>query len=367
MKVHISHRQLGFLAANMTIASSLVVLPQSLTDLSLQNTWVVPLFLFAYVVILVSIGMFGIQKLQVLDFDSKSWKIKGFALLMFIFIAHILIRDVRILTGFVDTTLLPLTPTFVVTMLFIGTSLYIAWAGIEVIARFNEIMYVLFIIVILFIPISLFEEMSLANFEPVMGFHVIPSLLQSSFIGFAWIGEIIIVFLILNTTKSYQKSKLSLIWGGGLGLFLLFILIFSQTAVIGSEIVRFTTYPSYTLVQQIRLTEFLDRLDFFLVSLYFPTIFSKLALMLYGLNRSVNMITNSKNKVTLIPLTLLMGMLSLLLFEDKNDIYEFKIHSWASLGLFLQLVIAIVMFLIIRDNLKNNKQAQNNSTQDSEQ
>ncbi|WP_100404666.1 GerAB/ArcD/ProY family transporter [Bacillus solitudinis] len=352
MKVQISQRQLGFLAANSIIASSLVVLPQSIVDLSLQNAWTVPFFLFIYIVIIVKFSLFGINKLRTFHMQPRGMKTKVFALLMVIFISHILIRDLRILSGFIGTTLLPLTPSFVVTMLIIGCSLYMAWAGIEVIARFNELTFLIFICVVLFIPLSLVGEMDIENFEPVLGLKVIPSILQSTYIGLAWVGELIIVLLIIGTIHPLKSAKKTLIWGGGLGLGMFFILLFTQIAVLGAEIVRYSSYPTYSLVQQIRLTEFLDRLDFVLVSLYFPTIFAKFALLFYGLNRSMNLLIKAENKITLIPLALLVGILSITLLENKSLLYEFQIDTWATLGLILEVLIVFTMFFMIRENLK---------------
>ncbi|MDT8861189.1 endospore germination permease [Alkalihalobacillus sp. MEB130] len=359
MKIQISQRQLSLLTANLTIASGLVVLPQSLIDLALQNTWTVIFLLFLYVVFLISIALFGVGKLNDFALKPKQKKTKLLAFLMVIFIFHIIIRDLRILTGFIEVTLLPLTPLFIITVLIIGTSLYIAWAGLEVIARFNELAFSLFILVVLFIPLSLLEKFDLENFEPVLGLQVIPSLFQSSYVGLAWMGEVIIVFLILGAAKSIKETRKSMLWGAGIGIGLLFILIFCQIAVLGAEIVRYSTYPSYTLVQEIRLTEFMDRLDFILVALYFPITFSKLAFLLYGLNFSMNLLFNSDNKVTLIPQAIAIGILSILLFENKTIVYEFQIHTWASLGLFLQLLIAAVMFFIIGSQKQSKKKNKN--------
>ncbi|MGO4888882.1 GerAB/ArcD/ProY family transporter [Anaerobacillus sp. MEB173] len=355
MKIQISDRQLGFLTANNILASSLVVLPQSLIDLALQNSWLVPFFLFGFVIITVNVGLFGLPKLNAILFEPNSIKTKLFALLMVIFISHIVVRDLRIITGFIETTLLPITPTFIVLMLIIGCSLYIAWAGIEVIARVNEIVFVLFACVVLFIPLSLLAEIELENFEPVLGFEVIPSVFQSTYLGLAWIGEFLIILLIIGTTKSLKNTKKTLIWGGGLGLGLFFILLFTEIAVLGAEIVRYSAYPTYSLVQQIRLTEFLDRLDFAIVSMYFPTIIVKFALLLYGLNRSINLLFTSNSRIPLIPLSLLMPILSVILIKNKSMLFEFKIHVWATLGLLLELLLILVIFFIIRDNRKETK------------
>lgn len=368
MKLQLSQRQITLLAANTIIAGSLVILPQALTDLALQNVWLVPILMTSFLFLLVGVGLKGIHKVEfTADYFSSermNYKKKVFLLLIIIFSAHVLIRDVRILTEFVEATLLPLTPIFIITDLVILVCLYIAWSGIEVISRFTELFFVLFIGVILFVPVSLVGDMVLENFEPVLGFQVIPSILQSTYIGLAWVGEVVILFFILSLIQPIKRVKKSIIIGGGIGLGLLLILTFSQIAILGAEIVRYTTYPSYTLVQQIRITEFLDRLDFILVSLYFPTIFAKISLFLYGLHRAFNLLTGNKVKITMLPIALVIGLFSKIFFENKVRSFDYQIQTWGTFGLVLELLIVLFMYLVIRETNKQKElpNLQNQST-----
>lgn len=357
MNTKISQRQYSFMIANLVISTSLVVLPQSMIDLAMQNAWIVPILIFIVASVIIQLAFLGIKKLNQLVLDPDSIKTKILAAIMIVLISHIITRDVRVLSGFIETTLLPTTPTFIIIVMLIGTSLYLAWAGIEVIARFNEMVFVIFIGVILFIPLSLIGDIKLENFEPVLGFKTIPSLLQSSYITMAWIGEMLVILLICGSLRTVKGTKGSTISGVGIGLFILLILIFTEISVLGAEIVRYSTYPTYVLVQQIRLTEFLDRLDFILVGLYFPTVFSKFALLLYGLNRSVNLLANTKGKITLMPLAVLIGILSITLFENKSILYNFKIHTWATLGLILEGMIITVMLLVVWNKRKGKKKS----------
>lgn len=276
------------------------------------------------------------------------------------FISHVLIRDLTIITGFIEATLLPLTPVYVITILVIACSLYISWAGIEVIARYNEICFLIFLGVVLFIPISLINSLAIENFEPVLGLETIPSVFQSAYLGLAWVGEIIIVFLIIGMVNPLKNVKKAIFLGGAIGIGMLFILIFSGIAVLGAEILRYTTYPTYTLVQQIRITEFLDRLDFFLVSLYFPAVFSKFALFFFGLQRAFNLFSGMNTKYTFIPLSIMIGVLANVLFENKGEKLEFQIHTWATMGLVIELMIVIVMIFVIR-SMNQRKPAEKNA------
>ncbi|MFA9557019.1 endospore germination permease [Evansella sp. AB-rgal1] len=372
MKMTISPRQGAFLAGNIIVTSSIVALPQSLIDLALQNTWLVPILLSLYVFVIIYFSFFLAKSTdsikEKLTTEQTNWKVKILALLLFIYIFHLLLRDLRFVSGFIEVTLLPLTPLYIITMLIILTSLYITWGGVEVIARFTELYYFLFIGVILFVPISLISQFEVENFEPIIGLEMIPSILQSTFIGLNWVGEIVVLFLIIGFIEPINKMKSSILYGSLSGVFLLFVIIFSQIAVLGPEIVRYSAYPSYTLVQQIRLTDFLDRLDFILVALYFPTLFAKFSLLIYGLNRSLSLISGVKTKFTKIPLSIIAGILSITLFTDKADHFEFNIYTWSTLGLLFQLMILLFMFIIVKSKtMKNdtiNNMEKNNQCKD---
>ena len=354
MKVNISNLQITILAANFIFAATLVTTPQALIDLSMQNTWLVPLLLFVFLFVFIQFTFLGFKKIKNYNqlWNSKYFLAKGTALLVLLLLVHILVRDLRMITAFTSHVLLPLTPQFVITMLFIFTIMYIAWAGMEVVARFTELYGLYLIGVILFTPLALLTQMEFARFQPVLGLQYIPSLLQSAYVGFAWVGELIALIIVITMVKPIADAKRSLIIGAGLGMFLLTLIIFSQISVFGAEIVRFSIFPSYQLAQQVRVTEFLDRLDLVLVAFYYPAIFAKMTFSLYGIQRCVEIIFNKETKLILIPIGLLMGILSIAVFDNMVQEYDFGIYIWASLGLLLEVFIGMMFILQIRKTRK---------------
>jgi len=67
MNIKISNRQLAFLVSNSMVSVSLVILPQSLVDLSLQNAWLVFPLLFLFVFLIITGGLYGLKKLKTFD------------------------------------------------------------------------------------------------------------------------------------------------------------------------------------------------------------------------------------------------------------------------------------------------------------
>lgn len=349
MTSRISNLQIALLSGNYVVSTTIVSVPQALIDLSMQNTWVIPPLLFGYIFLLVTIALWGFKKVKNYDgiWGGNHLLARGTALLVLVFLFHILARDLRTITNFTKHVLLPLTPGFVITMLFVLSILYIAWAGIEVIARFTELYFLYLIIIMIFLPLSLIPQIELSRFEPVLSLGTIPSILQSGFIGLASAGELIVFILVITMVKPIGDARRSFILGGAIGMFMLSVMIFSQISVLSAVITSFSLYPSYQLVQQIRLTEFLDRLDLVIVSFYYPSVFAKMAFSLYGIHRCLEIVLNKKSRLQLVPLALLAGVMSIALFKNPIHNYTFEIFTWATLGLMLELLIAVMFAVLI--------------------
>ncbi|UTR11865.1 spore germination protein [Evansella sp. LMS18] len=353
----ISNLQLALLAGNFIVSATIVSVPQALIDLSMQNTWIIPPLIFGYIIILINLALWGFKKIDNYQevWEANNFLAKGTALLILVFLFHILAKDLRTITAFTKHVLLPLTPDFVITMLFVFSILYLAWAGIEVIARFTELYFLYLIGVFTFLPLSLIPQIEFYRFEPVLGFQTIPSILQAVFVGLAPAGELIAFVIVITMVKPIGDAKRSFIIGGAIGMFLLTIIIFSQISVLSSDITRFSLYPSYQLVQQVRLTEFLDRLDLVIVAFYYPSVFAKMAFSLYGIHRCLEIILNQKSKLHLVPLALLTGIVSIAFFKNAMHNYNFEIFTWATLGLMLEILIAFMFALMLWRTRKNQK------------
>ncbi|MBO8171616.1 MAG: endospore germination permease [Bacillaceae bacterium] len=361
MKTRISNLQLTLLTANFITASTLLVMPQAYLDLSLQNTWFVPFLWFLLTTLLITTAFVGWNKIETLDFQSDETRSsrtgqKLLAILMILFLMFILIRDLRAFTDFTGTALLELTPQPVIIFTSLICLLYLVWLGFEVIARFNDIYFSLLFIIILFLPLLLLNEIDMAKLLPPLQINAVPSILQTTFVGLAWVGELVIIFLFVGNVQPKSDVRRSVIWGVGLAVIFIFILLGSIISVLGSTLARYTVYPSYILVRQINITDFLDRLDLLVVSFWIPAIFSKMALTFYGIHRSFNMLFGTDTKIFLVPLALIIGFLSMMMFGNNISHFYFSIYVWSTLGLLLEiLIVAVFMWIVRKERLAQSR------------
>ncbi len=349
MKYKISIFQFAMIIGNFLITASLITLPQILTQISEQNAWLIPLV--TYPVFLLLVLAFA-KKTYTIDRQSKSYKL--FKSTVGILLVTIYIRDLRAFIDYISSYLLPTTPTEVIAIVLSLTLLYICLSGIEVIARITEIQFIILAVLILSLPLMLLNEIDLSNIYPIMGLDEVKDLGKSSFFFFPWMGEAVIALYIVSYVTYEKGLRRAVLLGISLGFFLLFILITTSIAVLGDNTVARATYPNIIMIQQINITDFLDRLDLIIVTLWMPTLLSKLALTLYGIHKTLFHLKGEGANLLMTPLSLLLAVLAVVLFKSNTLHLEFTYFTWTVIGIALELFI-ILLYIILRVKARGKK------------
>lgn len=358
MKQIISNLQLILLVANFIFSSSIISLPQILVIVGGQNAWLVPILEFPILFIIIYM-LFGkknnaesLKSVFVIG-NKSNWIEKIFILVFLVFIILAILRDLKGVVDFVATDLLPNTPIDMLMVLSVLVIPYIAFAGLEVISRINSFHFVIFTIIILMLPFLLINEWEVGNLQPLPTFDAFLPLVKSVYFSFSWMGEILFFLVIVANINPIREARKAVITGTALGLFLFFIILILEIVVLGTNLVKEATYPTHILIQQIKLTDFLDRLDLIIVVVWFPTIFSKISYLLYAINYCCSYLYQSNTNKFLFPISFTLGFLSILLFKNHMDHLHFSFYTWNSLGLCLEVII-IVLFLLVK-RVSNNK------------
>ncbi|MCQ6279121.1 endospore germination permease [Bacillus sp. EB600] len=357
MSQKISNFQLVFLVANFIFSASVISLPQIIVAISGQNGWLVPIIQVP-ILLLLGFMIFGNnQKAATLKSlfligDKSIFLEKAFLFFFLLFAVLTFLRDLRGLIDFVASVLLPSTPIDVLMVLSILVISYIAVSGIEVISRINMIYVVIMTIVVLMLPFLLLNEWELQNLQPLPSFQTILSLIQAVYFSFSWLGEMFIFLIIIANLNPVRQARKAVLTGTGLGLLLFFIVLFLQLSVLGTKIVKDTTYPTYILIQQINLTDFLDRIDLVIVVVWIPTIIAKLSYLLFAINHCLSYFHKSSTTKFLFPISIILGLLSVLLFENTMNFLHYSFYTWASLGLILEGIILSLFLLVKKSSAK---------------
>lgn len=360
MREKISNLQLIFLIANFIMSAAVISLPQIIVHTGRQNAWLVPIVSFPFFLLIIYL-IFGkkgkAERFEHLFAIGKKGSLleKGIIILFFFLALLVFVRDLRALVDFVASVLLPNTPINMLMVLSTLVIIYISMAGIEVIARINAIHFFIFIIVSLFLPFLLLNELDAGNLQPLPGLHSFKALTKSVFISFSWIGELFFFILIIANVNPLKAARKAVITGTALGVFLFLILLILNISVLGTKIVREAAYPTYILVQQINLTDFLDRLDLVIVSVWIPVFFCKVAFLMYVINFCFSYFYKSNTNKFLVPIAFTLGYLSILLFKNSMEHIHFSFYAWNSLGIFLEGSIVILFLFLKRTVLKRKE------------
>ncbi|WP_251554098.1 GerAB/ArcD/ProY family transporter [Neobacillus muris] len=358
MKQIISNLQIMFLAVNFVISSAVISLPQITVHIGGQNSWLVPLINLPILTVIVYLllgkpryleslkALFAIKK------RSNLWE-KGFIFFFMLFILFTFVRDVRAMIDFIGSVLLPSTPNSMIMVLTILAIVYISMAGLEVVARVNAIHSVILGIVIIILPLLLLNEIDVTNFQPLPSLSTGASVMKSVFFTFAWLGEMLFFLIAVGSINPMKEARRAVILGAVLSTFYFFIIIVLEIAVLGQKIIEEATFPSYILIQQINITDFLDRLDLVIAAVWMPTLITKTAFLLYALNHCLSFYYKSNTNKFLFPLSFILGYLSILLFKNSMEHIHFSLYTWSSLGLLLEGII-IVLFIVCRRRTRKN-------------
>lgn len=352
----ISKRQLALIGASFVINPTLAGVFVQLIQKGKTDAWlVVPLVSMLTFLVL---AMLAATARRFPDRDLFQAMVlrhpfagRAVGLLYIAYLFILLCRDFRFLVLFVNLTLLEFTPLFVIALLILFCTVYMARSGVEVVARVTEGWMILLILCILLLPVLVASEFNLENLQPFLYDGMSP-ILHGSWYLIPYLGEIAILPFIISYPAFNLKSGTSgLLAGAGAILILLLCTLLVLSANVASRI----HFPVYEMVRQIHLTDFLDRLELPLVAVWIPTLLAKIAMEVYlaghGLKRLFPALSAREMMLPLGTLTL---VCSFWLFRDMTELLLFN-RPWPFLACCFQIGIPLLLFLFLRPGRRRDK------------
>jgi spore germination protein (amino acid permease) len=314
----IGNYQVVLLTFTVLTTAALLKFPSTLVDVSGQDAW----FSYFSGLLFAILIVFLLYKLKQREPDKNIFQIanvmagKGIGGLLngllIIYLMHILIRDLRMFAHYMNTAVLQRTPLEFILMITVVILVYFGRGSVEELARANDVIAPLYLLVIISLPFLLLNEIDPRFIQPVLGFGVLRPF-QAGLLQTGWFADIIVIGAFLNNVKSARGLYISLKFGIVLSAIVLTLVMVINTMVLGVHTQAEMMYPNYTMIEMIHITDFLDRLELFLVMIWMPALFMKLGLVF---------------------LAVLVGLAS---YADEVSINEFSlITGW--LILFLTLV-----------------------------
>ncbi|CAM4482228.1 endospore germination permease [Paenibacillus tarimensis] len=236
-------------------------------------------------------------------------------LVLFLFL---LAHDIRFMIGVINILLLPSTPIEVTGLVVAVAAYYAARDGVEAVARLAQLFFPVLTLLVLALPLLLGAQADIRNIDPLvwnMTGHI-----KSALYAFGGLSEIIVLPFIAPYPAFRPRS---IYIGLSLGTLLLGILLTEELLVFGPELASLFIDPPYMLIRQIRITDFLDRLDLPILAVWMVTVFVKISIYIQVLSLAVHRLVHGVSaRLASGPVSLLGLVCSYWFFESSNQLVE---------------------------------------------
>jgi spore germination protein KB len=299
-KYRVSERQLAWLITSYIVTCSIINLPQQLPRIALMDAWITQLFPVvygfgtAYVFYRLAKWFPGKNFFEITILLAGRW---GGRILNTLFLLHlwfILARDTMLFIGFIKTNLLLRTPYEISLLLLILVLIYYGKMSIEVSARVNDLFFVFLCFTVLLLPLLLSNDLSLHQLFPIF-IEPPQDVGIANLLSTSYYGDVAAFAAFLPAISNPKSLFASFRHGLVLTAVLITWVIVTGICVLGPNIMSKEIYPTYSLIQQIHITDFLDRMEIFIFSIYFPSFIVNLTLSFFAILIGLASFTKSNN------------------------------------------------------------------------
>ncbi|MFC4596982.1 GerAB/ArcD/ProY family transporter [Cohnella hongkongensis] len=346
----ISNFQLMALIIISTIGTSSLYAPATLVRYAERNTWFLVL----------AGGLVGLLNVSVFLTLNRLYPDKNLVrickhllgpwiggLLAVVFVFYFIDITAWVLREFAHFFIIALNPDipqsgYLLTGIVMGA--YAVFRGLEAFSRVSEI--ILFVVVASFMgiyvslvwqyhPEYLLPVLENGWLEPLSGIVPVAS----------WLGDLMFISMILNHVRRTKKTPMYAFGAVAVTTVLLLLSVLSCTMLFGAKTSETFTYPSVSLIQNIRLFRHIERFDAALVAVWVMSSFIKLTVYLWSAQQGLaDLLKLGRPRLFLIPMAAgiyvcarfkVWGMVELGDFYDKQAWYFCLFQLVIPVGLLL--------------------------------
>ncbi|MCP3773155.1 endospore germination permease [Paenibacillus sp. MZ04-78.2] len=350
----INQRQLSWLVGSLLIGGGLLSIQHDLIRISHMDTWFVYLLPTVYILFIsyvfaqLSMRLPGKHLFEINFILFGRWFGMLANMVVLIHVWFILLRDLRMFGKFIGTLLLPNTPEEMLVLLLVVMLMFYGRTSAEVISRVNDLFFPVFFALTFMLPFLLSNEMSFRLLQPVL--TTSPKQLgYAGLLSIGWYGDIIIAGAFLHMIWNSRQVHSALRHGSLMATALLSLFLLMEVSVLGPNIPGNLIYPNYSLVQHIQITDFLDRMDLLILSIWFPIIVGKMIFIYLAFLIGITSLIRQRD-YTLInsPVSLFLLVTTILAFKSTPEVFSFGNYSSPVFVLSYQPVLLAAMLLLMR-------------------
>ena len=256
------------------------------------------------------------------------------------------------LTTFLTNQYLIETPKYLILLMIVITTYYIASKGIETTIRVSTICFYISTIIFLFDFFSLISQINFQNFLPLIEVSLKKIIINALLFS---------LYFTITTTQVYaikkdqitNKNKFDKYFYIMLSFsfFIIFISITTMIGVSGIKVTSLFDYPVYSTLKRIKLFTFLDSLENISILAWVYYIINSCSMFLLFIFNTIKdyfKLNNKKSKIINIIITIISFSIPNFIFlrNNYNESYEY---------IYLPLIIECIVLLIIIISLIKNR------------
>lgn len=340
----ISPNQLFYLMGSFLVASSVIFLPGARAG---SNAWLAVVlgtlegFIFLAIYYSLVRQHPGKNLIEINDLVFGAFLGKAISWLYLIYFLFVSAHLLRLFAAFFSIAMTS-TPLIVFLITPLVVSAFAVRGGLEVLARYSQIVLMTLVVLFFFDFILLAKEVDMSNLLPFMDIPMKEMLLAIQSVAALPFGETVVflmfIHLVSNPSKAGSIMKKSFLFSG----FLLLLYVVRTTAVLGSY-ATISTYPAIATVRIINVGEVFTRLEILLSVLFLSLGFVKGSIFYYGAVLGVSQLLKLQSYTPLVlPMGALLLNISILLF----DVYIYDIIDSGMLFPFYSMVFAFFLPLL---------------------
>ncbi|MFJ7728732.1 endospore germination permease [Neobacillus sp. NPDC097160] len=271
----------------------------------------------------------------------------GFYCFSFLHISAFILREYE---DFFVQTYLPETPNWAIGIILGFVVAVTVRSGVVTLFRTAQGLFFLVILADIVITAFIGKELKWDRWMAFVTNHSWQNIYKGSFYTIPFFGEVVILVFLFPYLANKNKTLTSVIWAVSLSMLFIIITMVFLLLLFGPNLASHTTYPMLEMVRYIRIADFIENLDPFLISIWSTTIYLKISIMFYLSVQILAHLFHLKDHRPLVfSLAAVMVALSLQMPGGTSSLTSFFTESWAAYSYFIE---CIPILYLLTDTLK---------------
>ncbi|KAB2330146.1 GerAB/ArcD/ProY family transporter [Cytobacillus depressus] len=264
---------------------------------------------------------------------------------------------------FTITILLPTTPSWILILTMLLLMIYVTYTGgIEGIARCSEVFGPMVLLMVVLLVILSLPNMEFDRILPIYSETGFREILKGSFSPLSFLGESVIMMMMISFMDQPKQGPLKAIWGIALSGFLVSTVIISVLTIFGPEVASKFLFPAFETIRFINVMNFIQNLEIIAVLVWILSAFIKVSLYFFSASYGTAQILKLKDWRKMIWFVAIITFLIAIL-QPTTKLFgtEYVNEYWVKYVLPINM-IGFPLLLLIVGSIRNRTAASKNGS-----